>query len=70
MRALASVLIFTAALALTSCDVVYEGWGSAYQHQGRDPKPKKYVPIVRDFGGLNGRETWLYSPAQLEPPPP
>jgi hypothetical protein len=48
---------------LSSCESMLLG---LYRHQGRDPKAKKYVPVVRDFGGFNGREIWLYSPEQLE----
>jgi hypothetical protein len=60
MKVLLAILCFL----LTSCEAA---WLAAYRQQGGDPKPRKYVPIVRDFGGLNGRETWLYSPSQLKP---
>lgn len=39
----------------------------AFPHRAPKPKPEKYIPIVRDFGGPHGKETWLYSPAQRAP---
>lgn len=64
MNRLATILCLALALTQTSCSYL---WMAAYRYQGRDPKPKKYIPVIRDFGGFNGREIWLYSPSQLPP---